>query len=67
MWSCSTFYFKSRQVISLIMEDKVAPPPPPPLGFKQMPILTVVIGDAMGKIFWVCFNAKGDAIKCAVS
>ncbi len=47
------------------MEDKVAPPGP--FDFKQMPIPIVVIGDAMGKIFWVHFNAKGDAIKCAVS
>ncbi len=48
------------------MEDKAPPPPPPPFGFKQMPILTIAIGDAMGKSFWVCFNAKGDAIKCVV-
>ncbi len=46
------------------MEDKA--PPPPPLGFKEMHIFIVAIGDAIGKIFWVCFNAKGDAIKCAV-
>jgi hypothetical protein len=39
---------------------------PPPLGFKQMLILTIAIGNAMGKIFLVCFNAKGDAIKCAI-
>jgi hypothetical protein len=39
---------------------------PPPFGFKQMPIFTVAIGDVMGKIFWVCFNAKNDTIKCAV-
>jgi hypothetical protein len=47
------------------VEDKASPPPP--LDFKQMPILIVaIIRDAMGKIFWVCFNAKGDAIKCVV-
>jgi len=46
------------------MEDKVAPPPL--LDFKQMLIPTVVIGDAMGKTFWVYFNAKGDTIKCVV-
>jgi len=45
------------------VEDKA---PPPPLSFKQMPILTVAIGDVMGKNFWVYFNAKGDAIKCGV-
>ncbi len=68
MWSCSTFYFESRQIISLRsspVEDK-APPPPPPFDFNQMPIPTVAIGDAMGKIFLVCFNAKGDAIKCVI-
>jgi hypothetical protein len=49
------------------VEDKATPPPPPPpLGFKQMLKPTIAIGDAMGKIFWVCFNAKGDAIKCVV-
>ncbi len=50
------------------MEDKTAQPPPPspPLDFKQMLIPTIAIGDAMGKIFWVCFNAKGDAIECAI-
>jgi len=47
------------------MEDK-APPPSPPFGFKQMPIPIVIIGDAMGKSFWVCFNVKSDAIKCVV-
>jgi hypothetical protein len=47
------------------MEDKAATTAPP-LGFKQMLIPRVAIGDAMGKIFWVYFNAKGDAIKCAV-
>ncbi len=48
------------------MEDKAPPPPPPPpLGFKQMPIPTIAIGDATGKSFWVNFNAKGDTIKCA--
>jgi hypothetical protein len=47
------------------VEDK-APPPPPPFDFNQMPIPTVAIGDAMGKIFLVCFNAKGDAIKCVI-
>jgi hypothetical protein len=46
------------------MEDKA--PPPPPLSFKKMPIPIVVIGDVVGKSFWVCFNAKGDIIKCAV-
>ncbi len=52
---------------TLLVEDKASPPsPPPPLGFKQMLIPTVTIGDAMGKSFWVYFNAKGDAIKCAV-
>ncbi len=45
------------------MEDKT---PPPPFGFKQMPILTIAIGDVMGKIFLVCFNVKGDTIKCVV-
>jgi len=30
------------------VEDKA---PPPPFGFKQMPIPTVAIGDAMGKFF----------------
>ncbi len=45
------------------MEDKVSPPP---LGFNQMPIPIVVTGDAMGKNFWVCFNVKGDIIKCEV-
>ncbi len=39
---------------------------PPPFGFKQMVIPTVAIGDAMCKICWVCFNAKGDPIKCEV-
>jgi len=33
-------------------------PPPSLLGFKQMPILTIAIGNAMGKIFRVCFNAE---------
>ncbi len=47
------------------MENKA--PPRPPLGFKQMPILRVaIIGNEMGKIFWVCFNVKGDVIKCVV-
>jgi hypothetical protein len=32
------------------MEDKAAPSPPP-LGFKQMPIPIITIGDAMGKSF----------------
>jgi hypothetical protein len=45
------------------VEDKT---PPPPFGFKQMPILTIAIGDVMGKIFLVCFNVKGDTIKCAI-
>jgi hypothetical protein len=33
------------------MEDKASPPPPPPppFDFKQIPILIVVVGDAMGK------------------
>ncbi len=31
-----------------------------------MPIFIIPIGDAMGKIFWVCFNAKCDVIKCAI-
>jgi hypothetical protein len=44
------------------VEDKA----PPPLDFKQMHIPIVAIGDAMGKIFWVYFNVKGDAIKCAI-
>jgi hypothetical protein len=49
------------------VEDKVvAPPPPPPFGFKQMSIPIIAIGDAMGKMFWVNFNAKDDAIKCVV-
>jgi len=49
------------------VENKAPPPPPPPpLSFKQMPIIIVAIGNAMGKIFWVSFNAKGDAIKCVV-
>jgi len=48
------------------VEEKVAPPPPPPFGFKQMFIPIVAIGDAMGKVFWVYFNIKGDAITCVV-
>jgi hypothetical protein len=47
------------------VEDK-ATPPPSPFDFKQMPIPTVAIGHAMGKIFWVCFTAKGDTTKCTV-
>jgi hypothetical protein len=47
------------------MEDKV-PPPPPPFNFKHMPILIIATKDVMGKIFWVYFNIKGDAIKCVV-
>jgi hypothetical protein len=48
------------------VKDKAPPPPPPPFGFKQMLIRTVAIGIAMGQKFWVCFNAKGDVIKCAI-
>jgi hypothetical protein len=47
------------------VENK-ATPPTSPLDFKQMFIPIVAIGDAMDKIFWVYFSAKGDAIKCAI-
>jgi hypothetical protein len=57
---------KQLALKAFLVEDKAPPPPPPPLGFKQMPILTIAIVDAMGKIFWDYFNAKGDVIKCAV-
>ncbi len=67
MWSCSTFYFESKQAISLkgFSYGKQGTTPPP-FGFKQMLIRTITIGDAMSKIFWVYFNAKSAAIKCEV-
>jgi hypothetical protein len=49
---------------AFLVEDKA--PPLTPFSFKQMPIISVAIRDAMGKMFWVCFNAKHDVIKCAV-
>jgi hypothetical protein len=48
------------------VENKTTTPPPPPLNFKQMIIPIIATKNAMGKIFWVYFNAKGDTIKCVV-
>jgi hypothetical protein len=69
MWSCSTFYFKSKQAINLRSFSygrQGTTTTTTTIGFKQMPIPIVAIGDVMGKICWVCFNAKGDTIKCVV-
>jgi hypothetical protein len=55
---------KQLALKNILVENKG--PPSPPSGFKQMFFPIIAIGHAMVEIFWVCLNAKGTAIKCAV-
>ncbi len=66
MWSCFTFYFKSTQVINL-RSSYCGRQGNTTTQFKANAYsYNCHWKYAMDKIFWVCFNAKGEAIICVI-